>query len=172
MRGRIPARLRELLALPAGRLLDVGGGTGRISEMLVGEVGRVVVADPSRAMLDGARSKDGLQAARGQAERLPFPDGSFDRVLVVDAFHHFAHHRQAARELVRVVAPGGRLVVEELNYERVPVKLIALGEKLLLMGSHFYRPDGLRRLFDGVGGRVTVEADDPVNVWVVVEKAG
>lgn len=166
-----PARLRELLALPAGRLLDVGGGTGRISEMLAGHVDMVVVADPSRAMLNGARGKDGLQPSRGHAERLPFGDGSFDRVLVVDAFHHFDHHKLAAVELVRVVAPGGRLVVEEMNYERLPVKLVALGEKLLLMGSHFYRPAALARLFEGSGARVTVHADDAVNMWVVVEKA-
>ncbi len=75
-------------------------------------------------------------------------------------------------ELVRVVAPGGRLVVEEMNYERLPVKLVALGEKLLLMGSHFYRPAGLARLFEGRGARVSVVADDPMAMWVVVEKAG
>ncbi len=165
-----PARLRQLLALPAGRLLDVGGGTGRIAELLAGDVGKVVVADASRGMLDGARAKPGLAPACAHAERLPFPDGCFDRVLVVDAFHHFGQHEQAAGELLRVVAAGGRLVVEEMNYERLPVKLVALGEKLLLMGSHFYRPAGLRRLFEGRGARVTVHADDPLAVWVVVEK--
>jgi ubiquinone/menaquinone biosynthesis C-methylase UbiE len=170
--GFDPARLRDLLALPAGRLLDVGGGTGRVTGALVGMTGLAVITDVSRAMLSGTRSKPGLRPARGHAERLPFPDGSFDRVLVVDAFHHFANHRQAAGELVRVLAPGGRLVVEEMNYERMPVKLVALGEKLLLMGSHFYRPDALRRLFEMRGDRVTVHTDDPTSVWVVVEKAG
>lgn len=167
-----PARLRGLLALPAGRLLDVGGGTGRISALLAGDVGTAVIADASRGMLSGAASKRGLQPAHAHAERLPFADGSFDRVLVVDAFHHFAQHERAASELMRVVAPGGRLVVEEMNYERLPVKLVALGEKLLLMGSHFYRPTGLHRLFEGPGRRVSLHADDPMSMWVVVEKVG
>lgn len=164
-----PTRLRQLLALPAGRLLDVGGGTGRVSEMLSGEASLVVVTDSSRAMLAEAQGKRKLRSARGHAEELPFARGSFDRVLVVDAFHHFAHHRLAAAELMRVVAPGGRLVIEELNYERLPVKAVAWGEKMLLMGSHFYRPQALRYLFEG-HGRVTLHTDDPINMWVVVEK--
>jgi demethylmenaquinone methyltransferase/2-methoxy-6-polyprenyl-1,4-benzoquinol methylase len=166
------ARLRELLALPAGRLLDVGGGTGRVSAELVSQADFVVLADPSQPMLAASRAKPKLGPTCAHAERLPFPDGSFDRVLVVDAFHHFSDHRQAASELMRMVAPGGRLVVEELNHERRPVKLIALGERLLLMGSHFYTPRALGHLFEGLGGRVSLHVDDQVNVWMVAEKPG
>lgn len=168
--GVDPARLRELLALPAGRLLDVGGGTGRIAARLAGEIGLVVVTDASRPMLTEARAKPGLAATRGHAERLPFGDDSFDRVLVVDAFHHFRDQGAAAAELLRVVAPGGRLVVEEMNLDRHRVKLIALGERVLLMDSHFKRPETLRRAFAAVGGRVTIHVDHGINFWAVVEK--
>ena len=168
--GYDPERLQGLLALPAGRLLDVGGGTGRIAVSLADQIGLVVIADPSHPMLSVSRAKPGLGPTRAQAERLPFPDGSFDRVLVVDAFHHFSNHQEAAGELLRVVAPGGRLVIEELNIERLPVKLIALGERLLLMGSHFHRPQSLARLFETRGGRVTLHMDDEINVWMVADK--
>ena len=170
--GYDPARLHAFLALPARHLLDVGGGTGRISAALVDQVELVVVADASRPMLSASRAKHGLGQSRAKAERLPFPDASFDRVLVVDAFHHFSDHQTAADELLRVVAPGGRLVVEELNVERLPVKLIALGERLLLMGSHFYRPQTLARMFEARGGRVTMHLDDMTSMWMVAEKAG
>ena len=165
-----PAQLRGLLSLPAGRLLDVGGGTGRIAALLAGEAGLVVVTDASHAMLGEARAKPHLRAACAHAERLPYPDGCFDRVLVVDAFHHFRNHQEAARELLRVVRPGGRLVVEEMNLERWQVKLIALGERLLLMGSRFYTPAALRQVFDGHGAKVTVRTNDTIAVWVVVDK--
>jgi demethylmenaquinone methyltransferase/2-methoxy-6-polyprenyl-1,4-benzoquinol methylase len=165
-----PVRLRGLLALPAARLLDVGGGTGRIAKMLGGDAGLVVVTDASRAMLGEARGKPGLLTAQAHAERLPYPDGCFDRVLVVDAFHHFRDHPVAARELLRVVAPGGRLVVEEMNLERWQVKLIALGERLLLMGSRFYHPEELRRLFAADGARVTAHVDEGISMWIVAEK--
>lgn len=170
--GMDPSRLRELLALPARRLLDVGGGTGRVAALLASDVEQIVLADPSRGMLRGAKAKDGLLATRAEAERLPYRNGAFERILIVDAFHHFNDQRKAAPELLRVLAPGGRLVIEEMNYERLPVKLVALGEKLALMGSRFYRAGDLGCLFEGAGRRVTVYADDPINVWVVVEKAG
>ena len=119
-------------------------------------------------MLAGARAKAALHPARARAERLPFPDASFDRVLVVDAFHHFSDHRRA--ELVRVLAPGGRLVVQEMNLERLTVKLIALGERVALMGSHFYRPKALYRLFEGRDVRAAVHVDESIDLWLVAEK--
>jgi ubiquinone/menaquinone biosynthesis C-methylase UbiE len=162
-------QLCEWLALPADRLLDVGGGTGRVSSTLAGAK-TIIVVDPSTAMLRAARTKNGLRLASAHAERLPFPDASFDRILVVDAFHHFCDQALAADELLRVLAPDGRLVIEEPNIERWPVKLVALGERLALMGSHFYRPEAMRRMLEMRGGQVTLAADDPLNVWVIVEK--
>ncbi len=169
--GLNPERVREWLALPANRLLDVGGGTGRVSGTLTG-VKTIIVIDPSTAMLSAARAKNGLYLANAHAERIPFLDASFDRVLVVDAFHHFRNQEQAADELLRVLAPGGRLVIEEPNIGRLTVKLIALGERLAWMGSHFYYPELMRRMFEMRGGQVTVNTDDAINAWVVVEKPG
>jgi ubiquinone/menaquinone biosynthesis C-methylase UbiE len=170
--GLDPSRLRELLALPAGRLLDVGGGTGRVTALLSEDVTQVVIADPSKGMLGSSKAKNGLLPTRAHAERLPYRDGSFDRILIVDAFHHFHDQRQAVPELMRVLARGGRLVIEEMNYDRLPVKLVALGEKLALMGSRFYRASDLGCLFEGVGRNVTVHADHGINVWVIVDKEG
>lgn len=172
--GLASPRLRELLALPAGRLLDVGGGTGRVASGLANEVEEVILCDVARGMLAEARARTGLRAVRGSAEHLPFADGAFERVLVVDALHHFADHPRAARELVRVVAPGGRLVVQDMNIERLPVKLIALGERLLGMGSRFYRPAELGRLFAfaATEGQVSVEAEGPMDLFLVMQKMG
>ncbi len=114
-----PDRLRSLLGLPAdGKLLDVGGGTGRVAQALRGLVDEVVVLDESAAMLEQARLK-GLTAVQGQAEQLPFADGAYARILVVDAFHHLRDQRRAAAEFLRVLAPGGRIVVEEPNVEQI-----------------------------------------------------
>ena len=165
-----PAQLRGLLSLPAGRLLDVGGGTGRIAALLAGEAGLVVVTDAStrdaRRSSRQAASPRSLRArgAPAVSRRLLRPSAGGGRV------HHFRNHQEAARELLRVVRPGGRLVVEEMNLERWQVKLIALGERLLLMGSRFYTPAALRQVFDGLRAKVTVRTNDTIAVWVVVDK--
>ncbi len=164
-------RLKGYLELPFdGLLLDVGGGTGRSSKGLRDLTGGVVIADPSSAMLHYSRDK-GVWAVRAGAERLPFADGSFERILVVDAFHHFCDQEDGAAELWRVLAPGGVLVMEEPNIERLPIKIVAFLEWIALMGSRFYRPAAIENIFESLGADVAVHTDDPLNMWVVVKKA-
>lgn len=170
--GVIPSdRLRALLDLPAqGWLLDAGGGTGRVSGALRDQVGRVAVVDYSPGMLAQAGRKNGLAQARARVQRLPFPEGSFARIIVVDAFHHFDDQHGAARELFRVLAPGGRLVIEDFDRSRFLVKLMELGERALLMRSRFFSAGEMARLFGALGGRVTLYGDSAINFWAVVEK--
>jgi demethylmenaquinone methyltransferase/2-methoxy-6-polyprenyl-1,4-benzoquinol methylase len=122
-------------------------------------------------MLRQAVGKDGLQPANAFAEWLPFPTGSFDRILMVDALHHVADQVRTARELMRVLAPGGRLVIEEPDIVHFPVKVVALAEKIALMQSHFLHPRRIQVLFQALGGRATVHTlPDNVNAWVLVIK--
>jgi len=161
-------RLRELLQLDgAGRVLDLGGGTGRVAQTLQGAVDEIVILDESAGMLRQARGK-GLPVVRGEAERLPFVNGAFTRILMVDTFHHLRDQRRAAAELLRVLAPGGRLVMEDPNVERTAVRLIALAERLALMRSHFRSPQAVQGLFEAAGGRVRLERED-TTFWAVVE---
>ncbi len=163
-----PGPLRDLLKLPgAGWVLDLGGGTGRVAQALRGDSDEIVVLDESVGMLRQARRK-GLPVVCGEAEHLPFVGGAFARILVVDAFHHLRDQQRAACELLRVLAPGGRLVMEEPNVERIPVWLIAFGEKLALMRSHFRSPRAVQRMFEAVGGRVRLEREG-ARFWAVVE---
>jgi len=167
---RQPDLLRGLLDLPvAGRVLDVGGGTGRVAQALRGLADEVVVVDESAAMLQQARLK-GLPAVCGQAESLPFADGAFARILVVDAFHHLQDQRRAAGELLRMLAPSGRLVIEEPNVERALIRLLALAEKLALMRSHLQPPLAVQQIFEAAGGNVRLVRQD-ASFWAVVDRA-
>jgi ubiquinone/menaquinone biosynthesis C-methylase UbiE len=167
-----PAPLCEHLKLPiAGRLLDAGGGTGRVAQALRGLAGTIVVTDVSTGMLRQAAAKPGVCAVLARVECLPFADASFEHIIIVDAFHHFANQQQAVAELWRVLAPGGRLVIEEPNIERLSIKLIALGERLLLMRSTFYSPRAMSQMFESVGAQVHYESDHLFNAWVVADKA-
>lgn len=162
--------LADLLGLPSeGRLLDAGGGTGRIAQTLVGRAGQIVLADASAGMLRQAAAKPGLIPICSFAEALPFPDESFERVLMVDTLHHVADQRQSAAELWRVLRPGGRAVIEEPDVRRWRVKLLALAEKAALMRSHFLAPQRIAALFDHPDAHVHVVVQDLL-AWVVVDK--
>jgi len=167
---RKPEKLIELAGLPIhGALLDAGGGTGRVSQALQGLAERVIVADLSRKMLRQAVRQHGLKSVQSHTERLPFPEAYFDRVIMVDALHHVCNQAETAAELWRVLRPGGLLIVEEPDVRMLPVKLVALAEKLALMRSHFLAPPRVASLFTQWGAQTRIEKDG-YNAWVVVEK--
>lgn len=158
----------QLAALPVeGRLLDVGGGTGRVAHALRAYARQRVVVDASRVMLRYAASKPGLQAGAAASEHLPFPAASFERVIMVDALHHVANQAQTARELLRLLKPGGRIVIEEPNIRKWPVKMIALAEKGLGMRSHFLSPMQIAALFSPAETEIVEQG---LMAWVVVSK--
>ena len=161
----------EQAALPIiGRVLDAGGGTGRVSSAIREHAGEVIVADPSLGMLRQA-DRSHLKLACSNSESLPFPDESFERVIMVDALHHVIEQGQTAREMYRVLKSGGRIVIEEPDIRKFGVKLIAVAEKLLLMRSHFLSPQKIVDLFSFDLAKANIHATEG-NVWIVIEKSG
>jgi demethylmenaquinone methyltransferase/2-methoxy-6-polyprenyl-1,4-benzoquinol methylase len=164
-------RFRRLLRLPAqGWILDAGGGTGRVSAHLRTWAGGVVVSDLSRGMLRQALGKKVVSPVRAHAERLPFRDSVFDRVLVVDALHHFCDQGQSIADLLRVLKPGGRLLIEEPDLGLPVVRAVALLEKLFLMQSRFETPEAIRDRIAAHGLAAAVERGGGFRAWVWADK--
>ncbi len=110
------ARVGELV--PAGaRVLDCAAGTGEFSLAAAKRAGSVLCTDQSEAMLARARKKaamrglSNLQFARRDITALSDPDGSFDAVIAANVLHLLPQPEVAVRELWRVAAPGGRLIL-------------------------------------------------------------
>lgn len=98
------------------RVLDVGCGRG-LCEPVLREQG----ADYAGIDLVASESSDRLprKFCLAQADRLPFPDGSFDSVICFDAFEHFPDPALAAGEFSRVLRPGGFVFLSAPNYRNV-----------------------------------------------------
>jgi malonyl-CoA O-methyltransferase len=115
-------RLRFMLErcpVPAGgSVAEIGCGTGKLLRALGDLIpgGRTVGIDPEPAML---RRATGVGVVVGRAERLPLADGEIDLAFSHLAFHLVSDHAQAARELRRVVRPGGYAAIWTLTPEHV-----------------------------------------------------
>ncbi|MBI5544636.1 MAG: metalloregulator ArsR/SmtB family transcription factor [Deltaproteobacteria bacterium] len=98
---------------------DLGCGTGRLLEALSHFVARVIGVDDSPAMLSAARRRTAplpnVELRRGSMESLPLGDGSLDAALLVLVLHHLAEPPRALAELTRVLKPGGRALVLDMQ---------------------------------------------------------
>jgi len=91
---------------PLSAILEVGCGTGYWLKWLAGRATTVAGVDLSVSMIAQAR-ESGAALARARAESLPWRDASFDRVLCINALHHFADRDAFFSEARRVLKPGG-----------------------------------------------------------------
>lgn len=113
--------LEGLLATldPGWVVADLGCGTGRTSAALAPFVRTVIAVDASAEMLAAARARLGVtpnvDLREGTLEALPIPDASVDLALLVLVLHHLGDPAAVLREARRVLAPGGRLLVVDMQ---------------------------------------------------------
>ncbi|MDL2268455.1 bifunctional demethylmenaquinone methyltransferase/2-methoxy-6-polyprenyl-1,4-benzoquinol methylase UbiE [Desulfosarcina sp. OttesenSCG-928-A07] len=117
----------RMLGIRSGdRILDVCGGTGDLSILAAsqtGSTGSVTIFDINQAMMAAGRKKIDpfpdrariIQYVQGNAEALPFPENTFDHVMVGFGIRNLTHLKQGFSEMVRVLRPGGKLLCLEFS---------------------------------------------------------
>lgn len=145
----------------AFRMLDVGCGTGTLLSIISRDplAERLVGLDYAEEMVRragvkfaGAEQPEKLLAVRGDAERLPFADGSFDVITCCNSFHHYPHQAAAIAGFRRVLRPGGMLVLIDGFRDNVIGWLVfdvcvALAEKHV----HHASWSDIRRMIEAAG---------------------
>jgi len=141
------------------KVLDLAGGTGDMTALFrnrVGEKGQVVLSDINAEMLTRGRDRlvdegvtSGVEFAQIDAEKLPFPDNSFDCVCIAFGLRNVTHKDEALKSMYRVLKPGGRLIVLEFSevqgavfkktYDLYSFKLLPLMGKLVANDEDSYR---------------------------------
>ena len=115
---------------PGQRALDVAGGTGDLAAGMAQQVGReglVVLTDINAAMLAEGRNAltdrgivGNVRYSLANAERLPFPDSSFDCVTIGFGLRNVTDKPAALRSMARVLKPGGQLLILEFSQPVAP----------------------------------------------------
>ena len=110
---------------PGHKVLDIAGGTGDLSykfSKLVGAEGLVVLADINESMLRVGRDRltdkgvsGNLVVSQADAQYLPFPDNTFDCITIAFGLRNVTDKDLALRSMLRVLKPGGRLLVLEFS---------------------------------------------------------
>ena len=152
------ARAAELV--PAGaRVLDCAAGTGEFSLTAAERAGSVLCTDLSLPMLDRARKKakkrglTNISFAQRDITALPDRDGSFDAVIAANVLHLLPQPERAVRELWRVAAPRGRLILPTYLQGRVGTAygtMIKIYQGVGFHYEHAFTPETYRMLLESM----------------------
>lgn len=121
--GRSWKGLAEVLLtlLPKITIADLGAGEGTFSQLLAQRAERVIAVDSSEkmvkfgAVLARKHGVKNLEYRHGDMEELPIEDSSVDLAFFSQSLHHAVHPQQAVAEAARILKPGGRTVILDLN---------------------------------------------------------
>ncbi len=121
--GRSWKGLSEMLIklLPPMRIADIGAGEGTLSLLLAQRAEHVIGIDNSEKMVEYASDVARRSGAKniefvlGDLEEIPLPDASVDLALFSQSLHHALHPQKAVQEAARILRPGGRIVILDLQ---------------------------------------------------------
>ena len=153
----------------AGRILEIGGGTGRILSEINDLVDQVVNVDLTIEMLNIAREK-GIASICSLGEQLPFEDKSFGRILIIDSIHHINHQEMVISEAMRVMADDGLALIVEPTYHKFSGFLVRVFEKVLFMQSNFLKDEALKKMIQKYFDNISLHHHNG-NSWFVVRKS-
>ena len=144
---------------PGHKVLDIAGGTGDLAYMFskrVGQTGQVILSDINASMLTVGRDRlldrgvsNTIQYAQVDAQYLPFADNTFDCITIAFGLRNVTDKALALRSMLRVLKPGGRLLVLEFSkpqnrllekvYDEYSFRLLPLMGKLITNDADSYR---------------------------------
>jgi demethylmenaquinone methyltransferase/2-methoxy-6-polyprenyl-1,4-benzoquinol methylase len=144
---------------PGHKVLDIAGGTGDLAykfSKLVGDTGQVVLSDINSSMLNVGRDRlidrgvnSNVQYAQLDAQFLPFSDDTFDCVTIAFGLRNVTDKDLALRSILRVLKPGGRLLVLEFSkpqnsllekiYDQYSFRLLPFMGKIITNDADSYR---------------------------------
>jgi len=145
---------------PGGLVLDLGAGTGILSDIAREERHdlRYVALDPAMGMLKNAPQHIGK--VLGKAEDLPFRRNSFGAVLIGDAIHHVNDPEWAIIEVKRVLRKNGTFFIFDIDPDAFLGRAVCIAERLLRERAGFYPPEKLGDLLRKDGFSVDVLKHD------------
>jgi ubiquinone/menaquinone biosynthesis C-methylase UbiE len=152
----------------SGRLLEIGGGTARITSSFKGMVDQITNVDITFQMLKVAMSK-GIPSICSQGENLPFEDGKFARILIIDSIHHINHQSIVISEAIRVLSSDGIMLIVEPTYDKFSGLLVRIFERALFMGSNFLKDGELMEMLNLHTPKVKLHHHNG-NSWFVARK--
>jgi ubiquinone/menaquinone biosynthesis C-methylase UbiE len=149
-----------------GRVLEVGGGPGELSERIARELGaEVVMVDSSPRMVELACAR-GVDARVGDVQDLPFADSEFDCAVAAWMLYHVPDLDRALAELRRILRPRGRLVAVTNGRDH-------MRELRRLAGASAWQQHFRREEAAGVLERHFARVDQrDVDAWVTVDPRG
>lgn len=126
-------------------ILDIGAGTGRLTNILVQKGAKVTALDISKEILEVLHRKNPLvKTVVGEAENLPFKDKSFDVIISAFLIVHLKDLTIFFNEVYRVLKDNGYFLLTNINQKEAPEIDTAKG--LIKIESYYHRPEEVRKV--------------------------
>lgn len=160
--------IRRLLPDKMESFVDIAGGYGRLADEYLPRAKTATLFDYSKTELADAKKKygDRLKTKAGDIYSLPFPDESFDGLMMIRATHHFKDMEKVVAELYRILKPGGVAIIEVANQKTLPRMVRYWTKKtdinpfkksqsyLKELNMYNYHPKYVEKLFREAGFRI------------------
>jgi 2-polyprenyl-3-methyl-5-hydroxy-6-metoxy-1,4-benzoquinol methylase len=168
-RGEVDVEIRFLPALPGGRLLDVGCGSGEWLQLMHGLGWRAEGIDFDQNAVAVA-AQNGLQVSLGSLEQKNYPNDTFDAVTLNHVIEHVPDPVATLAECARILKPGGRIVVATPNNSSLGHRFFKNHWRGLEPPRHLhiFSPESIRRAF-GLAGFQTVSVRPQIARSVIYE---